>query len=273
MRRSQFCQVLLPSVVSLHVILLLPLLLPTHGVNVSWIIMMSSIGLGLVGFGVLVLFRLFLTLFPVVNIIATCFLLFVIGFGEEVVHFILVKAVSNGIWHPAYILGYAWAVAECTVSLYQLVPPKQYRYIHLPTGEDGDEDDEYALDHDEDTQTTTHPDPAATFASAAAVHQRQREDPIAPLVGTSLLDLPTYFPFLWRASAILHHLGFSILLSFATDGPAMLGLVLSIAFYRGIMRSVWGVGIIRFGVVTVTFLNLLGGLLSLVVGLALWRAI
>ncbi|KAK9323761.1 hypothetical protein V1517DRAFT_319300 [Lipomyces orientalis] len=298
MKRSQYFAVLLPALGVLHGLLLLPLALPKHGATVTLVDVLESITLGLTGFCVLLGLRLFLSLFPLSSVYTTSLLLFLVGVVEEIVHFILLRPIPKATWHPAYILGFSWSVAECAVSLYQLVPPRQYRYSPL-NGED-DSDEESAVpalsanaDHPRDNASEIdmsldpeeqdllspgehgdQPHPAATFSAAAAISQRQREDPIAPLIGTSLLDLPTYFPFLWRTSALLHHLGFSLLLSLQDVGQAgIISAVIVVCLYRGILRSIWGIGIMRFGVVTVTFLTLVGGLLSLVVGLSLWRAI
>ncbi|KAJ8102009.1 hypothetical protein POJ06DRAFT_248514 [Lipomyces tetrasporus] len=298
MKRSQYFAVLLPALGVLHGLLLLPLALPKHGAIVTPVDVLESIILGLTGFCVLLGLRLFLSLFPLSSVYTTSLLLFLVGVVEEIVHFLLLRPIPKATWHPAYILGFSWSVAECAVSLYQLVPPRQYRYSRL-NGED-DSDEETAVpalsanaDHPRDNASEIdmsldpeeqdllspgehgdQPHPAATFSAAAAISQRQREDPIAPLIGTSLLDLPTYFPFLWRTSALLHHLGFSLLLSLQDVGQAgIISAVIFVCLYRGILRSIWGIGIMRFGVVTVTFLTLVGGLLSLVVGLSLWRAI
>ncbi|KAK9484984.1 hypothetical protein V1527DRAFT_441982 [Lipomyces starkeyi] len=298
MKRSEYFTVLLPALGVLHILLLLPLLLPKHGANVTLVDVLESVVLGLAGFGVLLVLRLFLSLFPLSSVYTTSLLLFLVGVIEEVVHYILLRPVPKDTWHLSYILGFAWSVAECAVSLYQLVPPRQYRYSLLNGEDDSDEESNIPalsanVDHPRDNVSEIdmslnpeehdllspeehgdQPHPAATFSAAAAIGQRQREDPIAPLIGTSLLDLPTYFPFLWRTSALLHHLGFSLLLSLQDVGQAgIITAVVVVCLYRGILRSIWGIGIMRFGVVTVTFLTLVGGLLSLVVGLSLWGAI
>ncbi|KAK9236158.1 hypothetical protein V1525DRAFT_389733 [Lipomyces kononenkoae] len=299
MKRSQYFRVLLPVLGLLHALLLLPLALPKHGATITAVNVLESIVLGLAGFGVLLVLRLFFSLFPLSNVYTTSLLLFLVGVIEEIVHFILLRPVPKETWHLAYILGFSWSVAECAVSLYQLVPPRQYRYSRLNGDEDLDEESavpgftanvdhhhdnvseiDMSLEHEDqdllspEDHHQDHPHPAATFSAAAAIGQRQREDPIAPLIGTSLLDLPTYFPFLWRTSALLHHLGFSLLLSLQDVGTGgIIAAVVVVCVYRGILRAIWGIGIMRFGVVGVTFLTLVGGLLSLVIGLSLWRAI
>ncbi|KAK9367469.1 hypothetical protein V1509DRAFT_626740 [Lipomyces kononenkoae] len=299
MKRSQYFTVLLPVLGLLHVLLLLPLALPKHGATITVANVLESIVLGLAGFGVLLVLRLFFSLFPLSSVFITSLLLFLVGVIEEIVHFILLRPIPKDTWHLAYILGFSWSVAECAVSLHQLVPPRQYRYSRLNGEDDSDEEsnvpgftanaeqhhenaseidislepeDEDLLSPEDHHQDQPHP--AATFSAAAAIGRRQREDPIAPLIGTSLLDLPTYFPFLWRTSALLHHLGFSLLLSLQDVGTGgIIVALIVVCAYRGVLRSIWGIGIMRFGVVAVTFLTLVGGLLSLVIGLSLWRAI
>ncbi|KAK9448457.1 uncharacterized protein V1518DRAFT_374833 [Limtongia smithiae] len=328
MRRSQYFSILLPAVAVLHGLVLALLALPTHGHPVSTGSVFIAIGLGLAGFGAMLCLRLILSLFPLSSVYTTSFLLFGVGLVEEVVHFLLLLPVETDTWHQAYIMGLSWSLAECVVSLVQLVPPKRYNYIRLPEdhmvgdefvdpsalsrnvndmSEDAQEfdlsnseeaalldpavhDAPHADQRDAEAQRDRphhhhhhhhhhhrhdgQLDPAAAFSAAAHITQQQREDPIAPLVGTSLLDLPTYFPFLWRTSALLHHLGFSLLLSLQGVGTGGVAAALIIVcLYRGVLRSIWGIGIMRFGVVTVTFLTLVGGMLSFVVGLSIWRAI
>ncbi|KAK7203672.1 hypothetical protein BZA70DRAFT_283117 [Myxozyma melibiosi] len=363
MHRSQYFKVLLPCLALLHAVLLSMLALPTHGVVVSTADVFTAIGLGLAGFASLLCLRFILSLFPLASVYTTSLLLFVVGLVEEIVHFLLLQPLNKATWHPAYILGFSWSLAECIVSLNQLIPPRQYRYSRVADFDDDEFDNdndalvpsalshfvdetpadstqefdlslsEAAEDHslldpeaqdqspaqaDSDAPAHAHhhhhhhhhhhrhdgrPDPASTFAAAAQIGKQQREDPIAPLIGTSLLDLPTYFPFLWRTSALLHHLGFSLLLSLQdVTSNGVLAAVIVVCLYRGVLRSIWGIGIMRyvalstpscvityalassdllcsdclsyrFGVVTVTFLTLVGGLLSYVVGLAIWQAI
>ncbi|KAK9478749.1 hypothetical protein V1514DRAFT_330302 [Lipomyces japonicus] len=317
MKRSQFFWLLVPALLVLHLLLILPLCFPHVGPNVSSSGVVKSIVLGLAGFGILLGLRLFLALFPLSSLVTTSLLLFTVGILEETIHYGLLILVPKQTWHLPFVLGLSWSLAECVVSLYQLVPPKPYRYLRLTTDDDEFIDQEsenrqapivpdeidLSLDtesqslltespvprhhhdhhdhhhhhhhhHHQEQQQEQHPDPASTFSAAAQIHQRQREDPIAPLIGTSLLDLPTYFPFLWRAAALFHHLGFSLLLSLqGYTTIQVLCTVIVVCLYRGILRSVWGIGIMRFGVVTVTFLTLVGGLLSLNLGFALWGTI
>lgn len=275
------------------------LALPTHGAHISAGDVFSAIGLGLAGFAVLLCLRFVLSLFPLASVYTTSLLLFIVGLVEEIVHYLLLWPLNKRTWHLAYILGFSWSLAECVISLIQLVPPKQYRYSRLGSDEfDDDEFDRDALipsalainvnetgdnaqefdlslnDHEERSlldpeqqddvaqhQQQPHhhhhhhhhhrrdgqPDPASTFSAAAQIGSQQREDPIAPLIGTSLLDLPTYFPFLWRTSALLHHLGFSLLLSVQDVGSSgVLAAVIVVCLYRGVLRSIWGIGIMRY---------------------------